>query len=197
MLQNTEPNLRRFSVAKCSAAAVVKRSKISPSSPPTPPSLLPDDARRISCLDFYSSSSYLTLKGLTHLAFHRQIMKIIFQGAGGLWLHLSSQAHEICNKNENPDQLHNAYVGQLTSWRCHAPQLAHPPTCDLGPALKEGGEFVGGAEVPVARLALVDRAVGDVVGVLDQAQLAGPTVLQVEGEKTQHYFRLSLDILFS
>ena len=65
MFQNTEPNLRRFSVAKCSAAAVVKRSKISPSSPPTPPSLLPDDARRISCLDFYSSSSYLTLKGLT------------------------------------------------------------------------------------------------------------------------------------
>ena len=51
-------------------------------------------------------------------------------------------------------------------------------TCDLGPALEEGGEFVGGAEVPVARLALVDRAVGDVVGVLDQAQLAGPTVLQ-------------------
>ena len=188
MLQNTEPNLRRFSVAKCSAAAVVKRSKISPSSPPTPPSLLPDDARRISCLDFYSSSSYLTLKGLTHLAFHRQIMKIIFQGAGGLWLHLSSQAYEISNKKENPDQLHSAYVGQVTSWRCHAPQLAHPPTCDLGPALEEGGEFVGGAEVPVARLALVDRAVGDVVGVLDQAQLAGPTVLQEEGEKDSTLF---------
>ena len=86
-------------------------------------------------------------------------------------------------KIEIPDQLHNAYVGQVTSWRCHAPQLAHPPTCDLGPALEEGGEFVGGAEVPVARLALVDRAVGDVVGVLDQAQVAGPAVLETGGER--------------
>ena len=60
--------------------------------------------------------------------------------------------------------------------------LAHCQlTCDLRPALEEGGEFVGGAEVAVARLALVDRAVGDVVGVFDQAQLAGPTVLVRKG----------------
>ena len=50
-------------------------------------------------------------------------------------------------------------------------------TCDLRPALEEGGEFVGGAEVAVARLTLVDRAIGDVVGVFDQAKFAGPAIL--------------------
>ena len=57
---------------------------------------------------------------------------------------------------------------------------SHPLACDLRPALEERREFVGGAEVPVARLALVDRAVGDVVGVLDQAQVAGSAVLEGE-----------------
>ena len=59
VLQNTEPNLRRFSVAKCSA--VVKRSKISPLPLFLSLSLsLSDDARRISCLNFYARS-YLSL----------------------------------------------------------------------------------------------------------------------------------------
>ena len=66
----------------------------------------------------------------------------------------------------------------LDKWQVDPSHHPHPLTCYLRPALEEGGEFVGGAEVPVARLALVDRAIGDVVGVLDQAEVAGPTVLQ-------------------
>ena len=65
---------------------------------------------------------------------------------------------------------------------------SHLLACDLRPALEERREFVGGAEVPVARLALVDRAVGDVVGVLDQAQVAGSAVLE-GGQKIKLVFQ--------
>ena len=65
---------------------------------------------------------------------------------------------------------------------CHP--SASSLTRDLRSALEERCELVSGAEVPVARLALVDRAVGDVVGVLDQAQVAGPAVLWRGGSKS-------------
>jgi hypothetical protein len=48
----------------------------------------------------------------------------------------------------------------------------------LRPALEVCGEFVGRAEIPVAGVALVNRAVGDVVGVLDQSEVAGTTKLK-------------------
>ena len=82
MLQNTEPNLRRFSVAKCSAALPSSNGlKYRPALPHPP--LLPDDARRISCLDFYSFLFLIFDSQGSHLAFHRQITKIIFQADYG------------------------------------------------------------------------------------------------------------------
>ena len=51
-------------------------------------------------------------------------------------------------------------------------------TCPVISGSEVGRQFVGGAQVAVARVALVDRAVRDVVGVLDQAQVAGVAILQ-------------------